>query len=88
VGEINEKWLKGEVAEAMKKIDEFHGKIDELAEKGEIASSEVVTALHQGLDDLEKAMLASAPPIEEEEGHGDEGNGRGNEGKGKGKGND
>jgi hypothetical protein len=80
--EISKNWFEGDVDEALSKIDDLHGKIEELASKGEISSREVVSALHGGLDDLAEAMGAASPPAGGEDGPGN------SQGKGKGKGRD
>jgi serine/threonine-protein kinase len=80
LGDIQQEWLDGNAEEALGKIEDLRGKIDELAADGEISTPEVVIALHRALDDLAEAMGSATPP------EGDEDSPGNSEGKGKGKG--
>ena len=81
--EINKKWRESDVEGALEEIAKLDEKIDQLTAEEEITSTDVVSALHGGLEDLASAMGETAPPQGDEDSPGNSG---GN-GKGKGKGN-
>ncbi len=85
VREVVEKYQEGDVGGAMDELEELHAQIDSFLEEGEITSADRAEALHDAADSHEEALLASAPPENDEEDG--PGNSKG-KGKGKGRGND
>jgi hypothetical protein len=80
--QVLEAYQVGDLEKAVEQLDELRSTIDGYLEEGEITTADRGQALHDAVDDVERAITSSIPG---DEGQGNEGRGKG---KGKGKGHD